>query len=158
MGWKWKLSNYIMGRKENSNEKLSLRERIERKIQMSIQWLKKIWKWSQEKKVSLYKEKIRKNLFFFLFFFFLVTFLRFSSLKRAADILWGSKLLGKHTSCSLIDLFCYSSQNHRGIEIEKHLWRSSIPTSCSGQGLAQQGCAQAGSEYFQGWRLHHLYW
>lgn len=60
-----------------------------------------------EKKVSLYKEKIWKNLFlYYIFFFFLlVTFLRFSSLKRAADILWDSKLLGKRTSCSLIETY-----------------------------------------------------
>lgn len=114
-----------------------------------------------EKKVSLYKEKIWKNLFLYIYIiFFLVG--NISKIQFSKESSWHfvRQQVTRETYIMLShrDLFCYSSQNHRGTEIGKHLWRSSIPTSCSGQGLAQQGCAQAGCKYFQGWRLYHLFW
>lgn len=76
-----------------------------------------------------------------IIFCFLVTLLRFSSLKRAVDIWWDSKLLGKHTSCSLIEVYFVtvhrtteSLQLKRSPEIIHHSmhWAGSATAGCSG--------------------------
>lgn len=94
-----------------------------------------------------------------IIFCFLVTLLRLSSLKRAVDIWWDSKLLGKHTSCSLIEVYFVTVyRTTESLQLESISRDYSIP--CMGQGQPQQvaqGCAQAGTEYLKGCELQNLY-
>lgn len=73
----------------------------------------------------------------------------------------------KITEVKIMDVFStvsreqsgFDTQNHRAVEVGRHLWRTSSPTPLLKQDhleLVMQDHVQTGFEYLQGGRLHNL--
>lgn len=135
-GMEAKIVKLYNGQEGNSNEKISLQKSIKREenTNESVQWLKKIWKWLPGRKRQGYIRRKEER-----FFFFCIIFKIQLSKETSWHFVRQQVTRETYIMVSQRGLFRYSSENHRVIEVGKHLWRLSIPSPLLRSGSAKVG-------------------